>query len=150
MGSAREVAEEITTALENHDLDRARSLMADNFTFHDPDSPRGEMSVDEWLGATRSMHQAFPDLSYNFEIEREEGNQVWVSASLEGTHTGDWDLSPMGIGVIPATGRKVSTARGTTRGTINDDGNIERIEVVDQDEDGGVMGVMKQVGIDMG
>lgn len=150
MGIARKAAENVTAALEDHDVGRARQWLADNFTFHDPSAPQGPMNVDQWLGVSDSLHQAFPDLSYNFEVEREEGNQVWVSARFEGTHQNDWDLTPMGMGVVPATGRKISTGKSTTRGVVNNEGKIEKIEVVEQDDNAGMMAVLQQVGVDLG
>jgi hypothetical protein len=38
---------------------------------------------------------------------REEGDSVIVSYHFEGTHTGDFDLSAIGLGVIPASGKKI-------------------------------------------
>ena len=150
MGAARQAAEAVTTALENHDVQRARAWLADDFTFHDPSSPQGPMSADEWLAANESVFRAFPDFSFNFDVMREEGNHAWVSTQMQGTHSGDWDLSRMGMGTVPASGRTVSTGKSVTRGTVNNDGKIQRIEVVEQDEGGGMIGILQQVGVDMG
>lgn len=150
MGAARQAAEAVTGALEDHDIERARSWLAENFTFHDPSSPLGPISADQWLQMNAGLHRAFPDFRYNFLITREEGNQVWVSTRMQGTHSGDWDLSAMGMGVVPATGREVSTGKSTTRGIVNDNGKIEKIEVVEQEAGAGPMGMLQQLGVDIG
>jgi predicted ester cyclase len=150
MGVAREAAEGVISALEDYDVNRARAWLADNFTFYDPFGRGEPMSADEWLGANASLFQAFPDFRFNFDIVEEEGDQVWVSTFMEGTHTGDWDLSFMGVGVVPATGRTVSTGESVTLGIVNDEGKIESFEVVEQGEDAGMGAVLQQLGIEMG
>lgn len=150
MGVAREAAEGVTSALADHDVNRARDWLADDFTFHDPFGPGGPMSADEWLGANATLFQAFPDFRFNFNIVDEEGDQVWVSARMEGTHLNDWDLSFMGVGVVPATGRRVSTGESMTVGIVNDEGKLESIEVVEQDDNAGMGAVLQQIGIELG
>jgi len=146
MGSARRAAEGVTAAMEAHDAAQARAYMSDDFVFFDPNG-RGEMNADMWLGAAQAMWAAFPDLSYKFEFLEEEGK---VRNQFVGTHSNDWDLSMMGMGVIPATGIKVETGASITLGTVNADGLIERIEIVEEEPDAGIMSVLRQLGIDVG
>ena len=148
MGQARELAEAVTGALAAHDPQRARQWLADDFTFNDPNSPMPPPGPDEWLALQQTLINAFPDLNYNFEIFREEGNQVWVSANIGGTHNGDFDLSAMGMGVVPATGKRVSAGRSVTVGTLNNAGKVQAIEVV-EDEGGGLPGMLQQIGVDL-
>ena len=150
MTTARQAAEASTTALENHDTNAVRATLAANFMFDDPSSPAGPVNADQWLYLTDMMFRAFPDFSYNFVIEGEEGNQVWVSTQFQGTHTGDWDLSAMGMGVIPASGKSFLVSRSMSRGTVNKAGKIERIEVTEQDDNGGLPGMLRQLGVNLG
>jgi predicted ester cyclase len=150
MGTARRAAAEVTAALEDQDFEHVRSWLADGFTFDDPASPTPPMDADQWLEANRKIFDAFPDFTYNFEILEEDGDQVWVRARMEGTHDGDWDLSAMGIGIIPATGQRIVTSPSVTVGTVNADGHVERIEVVEGNEDSGIPGILRQLGIEMG
>jgi predicted ester cyclase len=150
MGTAYRVAEQTTAALEAQDFGAVRAQLANDFVFDDPTTPAPAMNAEEWLAASQGLSQAFPDFTYNFEIVREEGNQVWVSSQWEGTHQGDWDLSIMGLGVIPATGRRVSTGRSMTRGTVNAKGKIQRTEVVEGGADAGLPAILQQLGVEVG
>ena len=51
---------------------------------------------------------SFSDIPENFEILCVIGNVVHGINHITGTHDGDFDLSQMGIGIIPATGNKVT------------------------------------------
>lgn len=61
------------------------------------------------------MESALPDVSTVIEDIREEGDEVAATSHWEGTLTNDLDLSPMGAGVIPATGRAVVFPTSTVR-----------------------------------
>lgn len=150
MGEARRAAEAVTSALEARDYETARQWLADDFVFDDPFSPQPPMTAEQWLGANRSLHDAFEDFSFNFRILDEEDDRVWVEARMSGTHTGDWDLSQMGAGVIPATGIHVETSPSVTCGYIDADGRAARIEVVEQTEDSGMLGILRRLGIQIG
>jgi predicted ester cyclase len=149
MGKALQAAEQVIAAFEGGNPMSAKQLMTSDFQFIDPTTGQ-TLSADEWLGASQIMRAAFPDLTYNFEILEEKGNQVWVRNNFEGTHTGDWDLSRMGMGVLPATGKRVSTPFAVTVGTINADGKVTSIEVVEAEPDSGITGVMQQLGVNTG
>lgn len=150
MGMALQAAEELTRALENHDLNSTRAWLADDFTFHDTIANFPPIPADTWLENMAGMFQAFPDLRYNFEIMEEDGESVWISNAFQGTHQGDWDLSNMGMGTVPASGRQVHTGRAVIRGTVNSAGQITRIEVVEGEEGYGIRGLMQQLGINPG
>ena len=150
MGIARKAAEEVIAAFEAQDWVAVRSLAADGFTFSDPNSPNPPMDVDAWIAANQGVYAAFSDFSFNFEVIEEEDNRAWVRSHITGTHDGDWDLSILGIGVIPATGKYVSTSESITIGTVNADGLVEKIEVAEQDETGGFIGALRALGVNLG
>ena len=149
MGLARQAAEGVIAAFEGHKPQQVKQWLAADFVFVDPNAPQ-PLGADEWVGVNQNMQAAFPDLSYNFEILEEKGNQVWVRNNFEGTHKADWDLSRMGLGVVPATGKSVSSGSAVTVGTVNDDGKVTRIEIVEAEPGSGAAGVMEQLGINMG
>jgi predicted ester cyclase len=149
MGKALQVAEGVINALKNGNPMAAKPLLSADFQFIDTDSGR-TLTADEWLGSNHMMRAAFPDLSYNFEILEEKDNQVWVRNNFEGTNTSDWDLSGMGMDVLPATGKRVSTGYTVTVGTVNSDGKVTSIEVIESEPGSGIMGVMQQLGVSMG
>jgi hypothetical protein len=93
------------------------------------------------------MKAAFPDITYNFRVESVEGNVVTTSNQLSGTHTGDFDLSGMGMGVIPATGKTFSLPAESTTATV--EGDLLTSLTVHATPDGGVAGILAQLGVQM-
>ena len=65
------------------------------------------MTKEAYTGMAQLLFAAFKDFKYVRSDLREEGDSVIVSGHFEGTHTGDFDLSAMGMGVIPASGQKI-------------------------------------------
>lgn len=66
------------------------------------------------VGMTHLLFQAFKDFKGVVHEITEEDDHVIMTFHFEGTHTGDFDLSAMGMGVIPATGKRVVTPEGKT------------------------------------
>ncbi|UCD97701.1 MAG: hypothetical protein JSV42_12105 [Chloroflexota bacterium] len=54
------------------------------------------------------------------DVQEEEDGSVIMTFHFEGTHTADLDLSPMGLGVVPASGKKFMTPKSKTRFTVKD------------------------------
>lgn len=65
------------------------------------------MNKEAYTGMVKLLFTAFNDFKYVGSDLREEGDSVIVSGNFEGTHTGDLDMSAMGMGVIPASGKKI-------------------------------------------
>jgi hypothetical protein len=61
------------------------------------------------------MAAALPDILTVIEDIREEGDSVILTSHWEGTFANDFDLSAMGMGVIPATGKTVVFPTSTIR-----------------------------------
>lgn len=80
--------------------------LSDNFQFLDKD---GNVTMDRasYFGFSRLMLASFKDLQFVYSGFTEEGDDVTVKAHWEGTFTGNLDLSAMGMGVIPANGKKI-------------------------------------------
>ena len=99
--SATEVVKKYFEAVNAGDIDAAAEMLADDFTFSGPvPEPIGKMP---YVGLTRLNAVAFPDWTFHPDYFHETGEVVTVPVRITGTHTGDWDLSSMGMGVIPAT-----------------------------------------------
>ena len=73
-----------------------------------------------WVGRQQALLGSFSDLHENFEIICVDGNVVHGINHITGTHDGDLDLSQMGIGVIPATGNKVTAVMSVAHTVEND------------------------------
>lgn len=75
----------------------------------------------EFVASNKQLMEAFKDFKGVVHDISEEGDSVILTFHFEGTHTGDFDLSAMGLGVIPATGKKVVTPESKTRFMIEGD-----------------------------
>ena len=142
----REIAETFTAAIEAGDFDTAASYLADGFQFTTSMMPE-PMGAQAWLGFSQALRAGVPDLRFNFEVGEAEGNTVAVLSQMTGTHTGDLDMTPMGIGVIPATGKSFSCSEEWSEGTV-EGGKVVSIHVHATPESG-VAGMLAQIGVQM-
>jgi predicted ester cyclase len=92
------------------------------------------------------MASAFTDFKAVYGEMREEGDDVIVTSHFEGTHTGDLDLSALGLGVIPASGKKIVWPDATNAFTIKD-GKI--ISVKPYGDSSGIGEFLKPLGVSM-
>ena len=132
-------------SVQKGDFEKAKSLFTDDFQFSGPvPEPIGGA---QWMGMSMSLKKAFPDLDYQFHVESVDGDAVKISAELKGTHSGDLDLTAMGMGVIPAT--KKSFANPHEHGTVTVRGDKIASWAVESTKGGGVMGILSQLGVEM-
>ena len=75
------------------------------------------------------------------DLQEEEDGSVMMTFHFEGTHTGDFDLSAMGMGVIPASGKSIVTPESKTK-FIVEDGKI----VSSQPISGGFEFILAEIG----
>jgi predicted ester cyclase len=114
-----EIVKSMMDAVQNGDFKKARTYLTEDFQFSGP-VPK-PLNPDEWIGISTVLRTAFPDLQYQFKLEGMSGNVVQGSAELSGTHKGELDLSMMGLGVIPATGKSFHAAREHVEITLRGD-----------------------------
>jgi hypothetical protein len=126
--------------LDNTEAKRAGHL-SDDFQWTDElGSPA--MDKEGWLAMSRLMQSAFPDLSYAFEDIRERGECLEVTGRFAGTFSKDFDLSALGMGVIPATGAPVNFPSSTARVCFDGDKILE-VHALDTGPDAGMPGFFK-------
>ena len=99
----------------------------------------------EWLGVSKSLKTAFPDLDYQFKIENVNGNVVNITAQLKGTHKGNLDLSAMDMGVIPPTNKSFVAAR--EHGKVTVQGDKVKSLANEPIEGAGLMAILGQLGV---
>jgi len=80
------------------------TYLSDDFQSLDKDGNVVE-NKEAQVGLTQLLVAAFEDFKSVYSDVREEGDSVIVSYHFEGMHTGDLDLSAMGLGIIPASGK---------------------------------------------
>jgi hypothetical protein len=101
----------------------------------------------EWIGLSKSLKRAFPDIRYNVRIVSIEGDVVKTTTQLSGTHTGDLDLTAMGFGVIPATGISFSNPEEKGEAVVKGD-KVVSLHVKSV-EGSGLMGILQKIGVEV-
>ena len=102
-----------------HDFDAAYGYFADDFQWVQADGV--VMDRDAYIGMANMLRSAIPDLSHVVGEVREESGTITMVSHFEGTHKNDLDLSALGMGVFPASGRKIVFPEGITRLSVKGD-----------------------------
>ena len=139
----KQVVEDFTTAFQKGDMEACLTCLSDDFTFSGP-VPK-PLNAQEWMGTAAAMRAGFPDINYNSKIVSVDGGKATVSTQLTGTHTADLDLSKMGLGINPATGKSFSNPEEQGVMTVAN-GKISSYDITPV-EGGGLMGLLGQLGI---
>ena len=87
-------------------VEALKTYLSDDFQSFDKDG-NVVMNKEAQIGMTQLLMAAFKDFKAVNSDVREEGDSVIVSYHFEGTHMEDLDLSAMGMGVVPASGKKI-------------------------------------------
>jgi len=116
------------------DMTAAMEYLSDDFHTTDPDG-NVVLTKDGFVGMGRAMLTSFTDYTWVTSDIREEADQVIFSGHNEGTHTSDLDLSAMGVGVIPASGKKIVWLEASLKLTVEGD------KIVKMEPHGGAAGL---------
>ena len=100
------------------------------------------MTKEIFTGMSQLLNAAFPDFKAVYSDLREEDDGVLMDVHFEGTQTGDLDLSAMGLGVIPASGKKIVWPEARTKWKV-EGGKI----VGEQEISGGMEWFLKPLGV---
>jgi hypothetical protein len=139
----REIVQALLDSVQRGDFEKAKSLLSNDFQFSGP-VPE-PINRETWMGINQNLKKAFPNLDYHFHVDSVQGEVTKISAELKGTHSGALDLSPIGLGVTPATNKSFSIPR--EHGTVTCKGDKVTSWVVDRIDGGGLMGILTQLGI---
>jgi SnoaL-like polyketide cyclase len=99
------------------DSDAIGSFLSDDFQNFDKDG-NVALTKESLLNMGRMMQASFTDYGFVLSDLREEGGLIIMTGHFEGTHTGDLDLSAMGIGVIPASRKKIVWPEASAKLTL--------------------------------
>lgn len=96
-------------------IDANEKYLSDNFQSLDKDgnvmgNKAGMIAMSQML---YNSFQGFKGVTHDFQ--EEEDGSVMMSFHFEGLHTGDLDLSVMGLGVIPASGKSFVTPESKSK-----------------------------------
>ena len=139
----REIVQALLDSVQRGDFEKAKSFLSNDYRFSGP-VPE-PINAETWLVINKNLKKAFPNLDYQFHVDGVDGDVTKISAELKGTHSGVLDLSPIGLGVIPATNKSFAAPRENGKVTCKSDKVTSW--VVDKIEGGGLMGILTQLGI---
>ena len=88
------------------ELDALTGYLSDDFQNFDKDG-NVALTKEGILSMGRMMQASFTEYGFVLSDLREEDDFVIMSGHFEGTHTADLDLSAMGLGILPASGKKI-------------------------------------------
>ena len=100
-------------------IEAAEAYISDDFKSFD-ENGNVVMTKEVFIGMSHLLLGAFKDLKVVYNDLREEGDGVLSTFHFEGTHTGEFDLSAMGLGVIPASGKKIVWPDAKTKWNVKD------------------------------
>jgi hypothetical protein len=130
-------------SVQKGDFEKARSLLSHDFQFSGP-VPE-PINAEGWMGMSKSLKKAFPNLEYQFKLESMAGETAEISAQLKGMNSGDFDLTGMHMGVIPATNKSFTAAREYGKVTVK--GDKVTSWATTPIEGAGLMAILDQLGI---
>jgi len=139
----KKTTQSLMNAIQGADFERAKSLLTDDFMFSGP-IPE-PVNGPAWLGVSKSLKAAFPDLDYHFKIEGVDGNVVNITAQLKGTHKGSLDLTAMGMSIIPPTNKSFVAAQ--EHGKVTVQGDKVKSLANEPTEGAGLMAILGQLGV---
>ncbi len=141
-----DVVLEFLHAIEEKDYDKASKYLAKDFTFSGP-TPK-PVDSKEFIDVHRQLLQAIPDWRFNFNVVKEDENEVTGKVHITGTHTRDLTLPMLqNLGTVRPTGKRISLPAEKVH--IKVKGNKIGRFSVDVPPNGGVMGILSQIGVDV-
>lgn len=102
-----------------------------------------------WVGMGQMFKGSIPDIKVVIDDIQEDGDMLTVKSHFTGTFTNDFDLSAMGMGVIPASGEFVKFPPSTAEISFEGD-KVTRFHNTDTGPEAGLPGLMKALGAEMG
>lgn len=138
-----DLARKALHASEAGDLATLGSMVTDNFEFLGV-TPQA-LGKAEFLGFIQSLHTAFPDFKFNETTASESGDTATIKHKISGTHTGTFNIP--GMPAIPATGKKFVLPEETSVFTFHADKATKY--TAHPAPDGGLPGILKQLGVPM-
>lgn len=115
-------------------MEANQTYLADDFQSLDEEG-NVAMNKEAYIGMGQLMMAAFKDFKWVLGDLHQEGDDVIMSGHFEGMHTGDLDLSAMGAGVIPASGKQIVWPDATVMWKVDGD------KIVSQEPYGGSSGI---------
>lgn len=139
----RETVQALMATVQRGDLERAKSMFADDFQFSSG-AVANSIDADAWLDMSTGLKTAFPDLNYHFKVIGADGDVVRSTRQLSGTHNGSLDLTALEMGITPATNRFFASRVEKSRITVKD--NKITSWVIEPTPGAGLKAILGQLG----
>ncbi|CAB9520646.1 expressed unknown protein [Seminavis robusta] len=143
------VARAYAQTLNDHNMDGAKELFADDCRCIFTKADNMEMEFNEMATEIVKIFDAFPDFNFRFESSIDErksdGVVVWSDFVPNGHHTG----KPYGFGPCPAieaSGKYVENSPETIYIHVNEQGQIIKLVIECEGEMSGPPGIYTQLG----
>ena len=130
-------------SVQKGDFEKAKSFLSSDFMFSGP-VPQ-PINGEAWLGMSMSLKKAFPNLDYQFKMKSMDGDVANISAELKGTHSGEFDLTAMNMGVIPVTNKSFAVPNQHGKATVK--GDKVTSWAMEPLEGAGLMAILGQLGV---
>ena len=126
-----------------NDIEKLKAMstadaMASGGVLHQP------IPVMEAMKVTTGLFTAFPDLKFDIQQVKVNGNQATVKVVWSGTNTGALSMPIPGMPTVPPTGKRVSVKDGYI---ITVQGDKMSHFQVDSPADGGIPAALAQLGV---
>ena len=144
--NAKETVRALIGALQTGNFELAKSFLADDCPFSG--SVPKPISATEWIGLSKNLKAACPDLNYHYRLERSDQNPVRIAARFTGTHTADLNLPILPVDAIPATGKSFSMEVEYGKVTVRDDKVV--LWKMQPNNGAGLIAILEQLGVNVG
>jgi hypothetical protein len=124
-------------------MEANKTYLSDDFHNFDEDG-KVLMDKEAYIGMSQLLAAAFEDFKVVYGDLREEGDSVIVNYHFEGIHTSDLDLSAMGLGVIPASDKKIIWPEATNEFKIQGD---KIVSIKPHGDSGGMEDFLEPLGV---
>lgn len=139
----RETVQALMDSIQKGDFVNAKTMLAEDFQFSG--SVPEPIDAEAWLGMSKNLRTAFPDLNYHFRVIGADGDVVRSTSQLSGTHNGSFDLTAMSMGMIPATNKAFSAKLEKTKVTVKD--SKITLWAVEPTDGAGLKAILGQLGV---
>lgn len=140
-----EIVKKIMSLIEEGKFIEVKMFLADNFAFSGPVPV--PVRASDWLMLHEKINEGMPDFKFNLKKLSESGNIVNGSVQITGTHTQEMPELVPGTLNIPPTYKKVILPEENVTFTFK--GNQVSAFTVERVPNGGVPGLLKQLGVSM-
>src|SRR5579863_5518594 len=143
MSGPADPVKRMIACLEAKDVTQASGHIHDDFQFSGFGSD--PLNKEQFLSFMKHLFQAIPDWSYHPRELKAEGESVSFKTQVTGTHTGMLTGLDPGMAPVGATAKAINLPPDQVECTMRD-GKVATMKVTSA-ADGGVPGILKQIGV---